>query len=150
MPQVLSEHGVKVPSRASEVSNPDAARQGFRSAIDWLLEHTRPNAEASLLLNENIAYGFRRNLLGMKPIALTLLVLALGANLYMIITHDDQTQVVAAGIVEFFLVLASATWLVVVRPNFVEDASLAYAQRLFAQCENTVAAPRQKKAQAPS
>ena len=133
----LVDHGVKVPDPEIEIKDPAAAYQAFRSAVDWLLEHTRKDAAASMLLNENIAYGFRRNLLGLKATALTLLLLAIVTNAYLIVTKADQNRMLAAGVVELLLILALIAWLYVVRPAFVEDASLAYAQRFLAQCENT-------------
>lgn len=131
----LADHGVHVPDQLLETSDPAAANQGFRSAVDWLLEHTRPGAKASMLLNENIAYGFRRNLLGVKPVATALLVLAMAANAGLIIASSDQSRTVAGAVVELLLFLSLTAWFAVVRPDFVEDASLAYAQRFLAQCE---------------
>lgn len=132
----LNDHGITVPDRELEMRDPSAALQGFRSAVDWLLEHTRPTAKTSMLLDENIAYGFRRNLLGLKPIAIPFTVLALAINIYFIATKDDQTRITAASVVELLLLLALIAWVMVVKPVFVEDASLAYAQRFLAQCEN--------------
>jgi len=145
----LADHGIKVPDREAEIADPATAYQGFRSAVDWLLEHTRKGATASMLHSENISYGFRRNLLGLKPVAVVLLILALAANVYPLITRDDQSRMVAAGVVELLLLLALVAWLYVVRPAFVEDASLAYAQRFLAQCENArgVTTRRKQKAQ---
>ena len=145
----LAKHGIKVPNARAEADDPAAAKHGFRSAIDWLLVHTRPQAKASMLLNENIACGFRRNLLGVKPVALALLVLALLGNLYLLLVDDDQAQAAAAGVVELLLLLALTAWLFVVRANFVEDASLAYAQRLFDLCDDAQAAPRQESGPSP-
>ena len=132
----LLEHGIKVPDRELEIKDPAAAKQGFRSVVDWLLEHTRPTAKASMLLNENISYGFRRNLLGLKPVAVALLFLALAINAFFIATRSDQVRVVAATAIELLQILDMIVWIWVVTPSFVEDASLAYAQRFLAQCEN--------------
>ena len=131
----LRDHGISIPDKGSETSDPVAADQAFRSAVDWLLEHTRPNAKASLLYNENIAYGFRRNLMGLKPIAVVLILLALAANTYFILTSNRHSRMVAAIVVELFLLVALGGWLYEIRSAFVEDASLAYAQRFLAQCE---------------
>lgn len=143
--QYLRDHGINVPNVELERTDPAAANQGFRSAVDWLLEHTRPNAKASMLHSENIAYGFRRNLLGLKPIAIILLVLAILANAYLIIANDDQARMIAAGVVELFLLLALVAWIYVVRAGFVEDASVAYGQRFLAQCESSPTARKPRK-----
>jgi len=146
----LSNHGIRLPDREMEANDPAAAKQAFRSAVDWLLEHTRPNAKALMLHNENIAYGFRRNLLGMKPMAITLVVIALAGNAFLIFTKADHSLRIAGGIVELFLLLTLIAWLLVVRAAFVEDASLAYAQRFLAQCEDTKPGRKLRKAKAES
>lgn len=141
----LASHGLNIPDRAAELADPIAAHQMYRSAVDWLLEHTRPNAKASMLLNENIAYGFRRNLMGLKPVAIMLAMMATGANTYQIFTGTEQSRVIAAIAVELFFLLALGAWLYVVRADFVEDASMAYAERFLAQCEKAKAAPRSRR-----
>lgn len=134
--QYLTDHGIKVPNFELELNDPKAAHQSFRSAVDWLLEHTRPTAKTSMLLNENIAYGFRRNLLGLKPIAMLLLLIAIIANAVLVfLHHQEQNRALAAGIVEMLFLLALVAWILVVKSAFVEDASFAYAQRFLAQCE---------------
>jgi hypothetical protein len=141
----LIDHGIKVPDRKLEMKDPIAARQAFLSAVDWLLEHTRPAAKTSMLHNENIAYGFRRNLLGVKSVAIILLVVAIAGNAFLIVTKSDQSRTVAASVVELLLLLALIAWFYVVKTAFVEDASLAYAQRFLAQCEKQQTARKPRK-----
>jgi hypothetical protein len=147
--QYLSDHGIRVPDLDLELKDPASARQGFRSAVDWLLEHTRPAAKASMLLNENIAYGFRRNLLGLKPVAILLLFSAITANAVLVLLHHhDQDRALAAGIVEALFLLALVAWVWIVNSAFVEDASFAYAQRFLAQCERAQPAKKPRRARA--
>ena len=50
----------------------------YEDCVKWLRDHTREPAKAfKLVLEENITYGFRRNLLGMKYIGLGLSALTL-------------------------------------------------------------------------
>ena len=62
--------GLTLASAEGERENPEKAHAGYESANRWLLEQTRDHARFGLLFTENINYGFRRNLLGLKPIAL--------------------------------------------------------------------------------
>jgi len=144
----LMDHGLDIPSIDFEASAPVEANQKFRSAVDWLLEHTRASTKASMLLDENISYGFRRNLLGVKPVALALIVLAIAINLYLSITCIDHNRMVADSVLELLLILGLMAWGWVVRPDFVEDASMAYAQRFLAQCESTQAPKRGRSSKA--
>ena len=53
----LSNHGIRLPDREMEANDPAAAKQAFRSAVDWLLEHTRPNAKALMLRDCPATHG---------------------------------------------------------------------------------------------
>lgn len=128
--------GVQLPSLDEEAKDQAGAAQRYRSAVDWLLERTRSSAKTSLLLEENIAYGFRRNLLGLKPIALGMLALALGANGYL--TYDAYVAgrpLILGAVIGAGLALLLIAWLVLVNEAFVRDASDAYAKRLLAMCD---------------
>ena len=53
-----------------EQRDPSAARGRYEQAIEWLREMTRDSKKFPLVLEENIAYGFSKNLRGMREIAL--------------------------------------------------------------------------------
>ena len=135
----LRKKGLHIPTREQEEVDPTSARDAYRSAVDWLVKYTRPDASKSGLLSENIAYGFRRNMLGIKKASITFLLIAIGVNAYMIFHSLDQERKTAAEIVELASVTAFAVWLIVITPDFVEDASSAYATRFLEQCESRTA-----------
>jgi hypothetical protein len=139
----LAQHGHALPSHDGELKDPEGAADQRRSAIDWLLEHTRANAKASMLLDENIAYGFRRNLLGLKPVAIASLVFANAGNALCLILLPTPSALFWSGVfLQVMLLLALVVWVRYVSEKFVEDASLSYAQRLLAQCELATGQPR--------
>jgi hypothetical protein len=116
-----------------------------RSAIDWLLEHTRPNAKASMLYDENIVYGFNRNLYGLKPIAITLAIVAIASHATLLALFQPDNQALWIGIaIGIFIFVFGLYWIFGVTRRAVEDASLAYAQRLFSQCEALAKQPAKK------
>lgn len=128
--------GVHVPTQDEEAADPEESFVSYVSAVDWLLERTRAAAKTSLLLEENIAYGFRRNLLGLKPIALAILAVAMGANGYFAYAAHQSGQPLMPGVVVgATLVGLLAAWLHLVTDSFVRDASDAYARRLLAMCD---------------
>ena len=66
----LSEQiNTRFPSKMDEEADPDAADATYQSAAKWLLDQTRDREKFALLFQENIAFGFRRNCLGIKPFA---------------------------------------------------------------------------------
>ncbi|WP_458732950.1 hypothetical protein [Sphingobium xenophagum] len=132
----FSRHGIVLPTVQQERRNLTSANDQYISAINWLLEHTRQNASNSLLLDENIAYGFRRNLRGLKPFALAILLAALVADVLLIWRAGWNSPVIESGVILGLGIAAVALiWLFHITRSFVEDASLAYGQRLLAQCE---------------
>jgi hypothetical protein len=132
----LRTNGRSISTPEEEKIQPDIAFSRARSAVDWLLEHTRPNAKKTLIFGENIAYGYRRNLYGMKPLGLLVAAAAIaghGALLWLAPQHDDALWLgicLEAGLAAIFLL-----WCFVVTQSSVSDASLAYAEQLFNQCE---------------
>jgi hypothetical protein len=60
------------PDTEQEKNDPAMADEAYQSGARWLLDHTRPDMgkQFDLLFRDNIAYGFRRNALGAKPLAI--------------------------------------------------------------------------------
>ena len=131
----------RLPDASEEAQDPDAADGIYRAVIRRLID-LRRGPKYPLILNDNIAYGFWRNLLGMKGVALALAGCALAAIVVArtarVTTGDapiwgaawatPATEV--AGIA--LLILWAAFLLIIVRPPRVWDAGVAYAERLLA------------------
>ena len=75
--------GLALPSPEEERNDPEEADARLESANRWLLAQTTDHARFGLLFSENMNYGYRRNLLGMKPIALGLDTAAFGVVIAM-------------------------------------------------------------------
>lgn len=58
------------PDPKQEADDPKAADDTYQSGVRWLLNQTTDHDRFLLLFKENISYGFRRNALGLKPLAL--------------------------------------------------------------------------------
>src|SRR5258708_2230649 len=69
---LASKINVPFPGQDQEANSPAAADEIYQSGVRWLLNHTRPedNKKFHLIFKENVAYGFRRNALGVKPLGL--------------------------------------------------------------------------------
>jgi len=70
-----SKIGTAPPTMQDALADPAAARDFYNRAGAWLRENTRDVAAFRVLFDENITYGFYRNLLGLKPAAVVLNVL---------------------------------------------------------------------------
>lgn len=136
--QTLARHGLDLPTLTHEQADSSQADLRYRACATWLREATRDQKKFPLLLSENIAYGFRRNLLAMKPVALTILVAALGLNLWALRrawSGWDETAWKGM-IVEAFLIGGTTIWVAVINRDFLREASLSYGLRLLACCDS--------------
>jgi hypothetical protein len=134
--------GIAMPTAEQEARAPAAADDIYRSATRRLIE-ARRGAEYNLLQGENASYGFRRNMLGMRAIAVTLaFTLALVTALLWLaqneaaLSHVD-TAVVALSkswllpVLVAFDLLAGCFWLLQINADFVLQAGRDYAEALF-------------------
>lgn len=136
-------------SADEESAEPDLAFRRARSAVDWLLENTKAGKNSPILLEENISYGFQRNLYGLKPFGVGLSLAAIVTHVFLLILRFPQGEQLGFGLaICAALVIVLFSWIFLVTKNSVADASLAYAQRLLAHCEPTATASRARRAPA--
>lgn len=128
-----------------ERADPKAADGMYRSATAFLREQTRDTKKYAMIFNENVDYGFARNLTACKPfgIALTLVCLTLCLiGLYHTLDMPLKDLSLAA-LAQHPLLLAATgveliilvCWIVLVNHEWVRVRGIAYAKRLFASCE---------------
>lgn len=134
----LRSQGLVLSTASEEQAEPDLAFRRARSAVDWLLEHTRTGGGALFLLDENISYGFQRNLFGLKPYGIALSVISLAAHALLLFVVEIDAERFWFGVALCLpLAVLVCVWLLVVNKSAVVDASLAYAKRLLANCETS-------------
>jgi len=139
----ISRHGPGLPTHEEERLNPRSAEDRRLTAVKWLLEATRADAAGSMLLAENVSYGFWRNMLGLRPIGITVGVASIVCDAFLLWRVGVADARFWPGTA--FLagaVAAVIAWAFLVSRRSVEDASLAFAERLFAQIDNPVVAQR--------
>jgi len=121
--------GDPLPTRDDEQDNPRRSDQRYIAATRILITRVRDQRDHHPRLHEeNINYGFWRNLLGLKPFALTSLVALLAIDgITLAAGREPQMVGVAAGL----HVLCLIVWLVAVRPDRVLQQGRTYAERLF-------------------
>jgi hypothetical protein len=125
---------ISLPTRSQERRNPAGADDVYVMATRLLISYARERrSEYPLLHDENINYGFRRNLLAMKPVGVFLVLVSLAVQIFYWFTKGFDTRLlIAVGAVTGTLV----AWLLVVRSSWVEQAGKTYAERLFETLEN--------------
>jgi hypothetical protein len=126
------------PTAQQEVSSPDTADAFYTRCAGWLRENTRDTKKFSILFNENVTYGFRRNLFALKWPALVIdAVIFIAAAGYALYARPDAESELALKL--FILMGVSAVHAAYIAfactENSVREAAVTYARQLLLSCE---------------
>jgi hypothetical protein len=121
--------GTRLPSAERETADPDGADQEYEWATRRLISAVRLHADRfPRVQDENINYGFLRNMLGIKPFALGVLIGCYAVDLFAVFAIRSPAFIVVSSLAN---VLLSLVWLLYVTPARVGEAANLYADRLF-------------------
>lgn len=144
--------GTPSPSAEQEMADQGAADAFYEQCGVWLRQNTRDTKKFPLLFTENITYGFRRNLLSVKWLALGLNVLVVGICIVLLWRASwafETDQGKRTSVVLLVAAAHAAYMLLAVRVSAVWDASRAYGRELILSCEAFLATPAPAKKAAP-
>ncbi|MET3650687.1 hypothetical protein [Dyella japonica] len=130
---------VAAPSPAEESADQAAADAFYAQCGNWLRQNTRDTKKFPILFGENITYGFRRNLLGVKLLALCLNMIVVAGCIFILWRlswHSDTPQGSRTMVVLVVAVAHAAYMLLAVSRTAVWDASKAYGRELILSCES--------------
>lgn len=128
--------GIQLPTVEAEQEDPQTTDRVYASCCDYLRERTRNPVEFSLLLSENISYGTRRNLLGMRPAGICTSLVGLGGSVaatFSASVHGSDPAIPTLAVLMSALCLA--LWSLRITREWVQIPAVAYAERLLAACE---------------
>ena len=135
--------GLTLASPQDEEANPELADVGYETANRWLLQQVDDHARFNLLFIENMNYGFRRNLLALKPIALGMNAIASLLVIVMAVASwtGQFPSTISSLSPEWWVSLAITfghvlLFLLYIRPNWVRTAANTYGQQLLAACDS--------------
>lgn len=128
------------PTEQDELNDLESADDFYLSAGNWLRDATRDSAKFKILYDELLTYGYRRNLLGLKPIALAMNALVATALIALFYIRPSYFYDLNHADVKFYtLVLTtlchSLYMILAVNKNGVKEASGTYGQQLILSCE---------------
>jgi hypothetical protein len=140
------------PTAESEAANPAAADNFYRAATRWLIAQTKDTKKFPAVFRENVAFGFQRNMLGLRPIGLIIAASTLAADLLACASFEPYRP---------FLKLAAITtatlpikismgfsgailfaWMFMFSEAATRRTGFAYAERLILSCDETATAPK--------
>jgi len=135
---------LSLPAAAEEAANLADADRAYQSATAWLLTQTRDTKRFAILFKENISFGFRRNLWGLKPVGVGVVLAAALASTAAIAIKFVAGQGAPAPeivIVTLGLWLLSIVWVGVITPRWVRIPADAYGMQLLAACDTLSVSP---------
>lgn len=149
------------PTAGDEERDPVAADSFYERCGAWLRENTRNAKKFAILFNENVTYGFRRNLFALKwpALALNLAVVLLCVGAILIgFSFANLGQGNARVLVVFVVAAIHALYIgLAVSERAVGEAARSYARQLILSCETFLGkekpasgAQRKKSARAKS
>jgi hypothetical protein len=136
------------PDAEQETNDPAKADEAYQSGARWLLDHTRPDAgkQFDLLFRDNVTYGFRRNALGVRPIAIGIAI----ACLFWVLAKEHVLFSAAGTIVDWRVltqlppaavvsVAVSAVmllvWIAFFTKTSLRTSAFSFAQTLLRTCD---------------
>lgn len=144
---IVSKLGIVMPTAEEEAAEPDRADDIYIGATKRLRELTRSNKQ--LLLKENIAYGFHRNMLAMKSVGVLSCILGIVYGLLIarvlqvapphFVPANFADPGLAAGLTLLISIALLAAWLLYFDKNAVKRMGFSYAERLF-ECVSSLPA----------
>lgn len=150
--EISSKLGIEMPSEQDEALDPVKADDVYIGATKRLRELTRDNKK--LLLKENIAYGFHRNMVAMKLVGILscLCGLVYGGLIAGVIRvqppHFELVHLADPGLAAGLTILISSSlltaWLFYFDKDAVKRMGFVYAERLF-ECLTSMPTPRSRK-----
>jgi hypothetical protein len=120
--------GIKLAAKELEASDPKSARECINHAVGKIREMTRDPEKYKLLRRENKGYGFWRNVVAMRPVAITLSLIAAMLSLVLMAALHDTKLPVAALVIS---IATCAYWITIAKPSRVEDAAERYKDQFF-------------------
>lgn len=126
-----------MPTQTEEEADPAAADVRYIEATGRLIGLTRDRDRFATLFAENVNYGTRRNLLGLKPMGGAVAVLTIAVVLVLLLVSSGTLADRAAryAVPLAAAILALAAWLGFVRRDWVRVPAEAYADRLVEAVE---------------
>lgn len=126
--------GIEFPTESGEARDPDYADAVYVTATRALIARVRAKADQFPRIHEeNMQYGFRRNLYAMRPIALSLLIGNLIFDVAWLLAKNASGAGFVTLAVHIVLLLA---WTAVVNQAWVRQQGDTYAERLFEALED--------------
>lgn len=127
----------KSPSAQNEQADPTAADEVYRAWSNHLVANTRDREKFDLLLKENIHYGYRRNVWGLRPVGIAASAISIficAARIYFVYQSDKDLDI-GAGLAGSISLVLLILWAFYFTSEWVRSTADTYAARLIESIE---------------
>jgi len=137
-----------MPSFDGEASDTINADHKYASATNFLREHARSKAKYPMVYSDNVAYGFARNLLVLRPIGIGVALVCIILNMALLFAYFNHYEQSIPTFVESHISMVifgsiatvASVWLLFFYVFFINSVSVhgrafRYAKSLLAVCE---------------
>jgi hypothetical protein len=136
---VAGQLGKPAPTFEEEHANPARADDFYVSCGDFLRERMRDQSRFSLLFAENISYGFRRNLYGLRYPGLALNVLTVAGSIWFVYRAAGE-NLAQYGVVLVVAAIHALYFIFSVTRGSVIEAADTYSRQLVLSGEDLIRA----------
>lgn len=139
--------GITIPTELAEQADPDRADSIYSGCVSYLRSQTRDQHKFPLLITENIDYGFRRNLFGLKGFGIVCSLTGLGGCVWRLIRELQKGAATLPLTLLCVLICGGLLYLWIFKINaaWVRQAADAYARRLLETVDQLQKVPSEKK-----
>ena len=127
---------ITLPTAKEEEEDHGSADTKYDSCVRFLRQKTYDKKMFPLVFAENVNYGFRRNLWGMRPAGIGLSIVAVSASILAAIinTVEGAPPVVAsvATVINGFMLV---WWCLRINTEWIRIPAFGYAERLLSSCD---------------
>jgi hypothetical protein len=145
--RILAESlGKSLPTAEEESAEPVAADEIYRAASMWLIGQTRDTKAFPLVFKENVAFGFQRNSLGIRPYGIAVAAICIAWCLIhakvLVVRQPfvvaDQLENLAPGealtlVVSIVMIIV---WCAFLTESAAKRTAFSYAERLLQSCDH--------------
>ncbi len=138
--------GKSLPTAEEESADPVAADEIYRAATTWLIGQTRDTKAFPLVFKENIAFGFQRNSLGIRPYGIAVAVICIVWSLIharllvvtqpFVIADRLESLAPAEALTIVVSIIILIVWIAFLTEAAVKRTAFSYAERLLQSCDH--------------
>lgn len=128
---------IDMPSKDDELRDIHLSDDAYGSAGVWLRENTKDTSKYNLLFKENIGYGFRRNMYGVKILGILISIFSIAISTIIGFIQYESAAILLSSVSSSLIgLICLLLWVSLVNEQWVRDAAYSYANQLLSSLDS--------------